>query len=176
VPLEMPGSVVWLPPSLSIVVGEARDAFMPAIAQAAASRVVGHCPGEGIEMGSVIRPESKIRIEGLITQAVSEGARGPVDGQGAKAAGHPKGNSLKHTILDALPIEREVARTEIFGPVLSVAHTDTLDEAIRLINSGRYGNMACLFTSPGAAARQFRHQAQAGNKCSRLLHPKQSCR
>jgi len=38
-----------------------------------------------------------------------------------------------------------------------------VEEAMRLVNSSTFGNMACLFTSSGAAARKFRHEAQAGN-------------
>jgi malonate-semialdehyde dehydrogenase (acetylating)/methylmalonate-semialdehyde dehydrogenase len=53
--------------------------------------------------------------------------------------------------------------TEIFGPVLGLIQVPTVDDAIRLVNTGRYGNMACLFTRDGAAARQFRYEAQAGN-------------
>ena len=40
---------------------------------------------------------------------------------------------------------------------------DTFDEAIALVNASAYGNMACLFTTSGAAARQFRYEVQAGN-------------
>ena len=47
--------------------------------------------------------------------------------------------------------------------MLSLLHAETVDEAIALVNSGRYGNMACLFTSSGASARKFRYEAQAGN-------------
>jgi len=56
-----------------------------------------------------------------------------------------------------------IAQTEIFGPVLGMMHVDTIDEAIALVNSGHWGNMACLFTSSGAAARKFRYEAEAGN-------------
>ena len=42
-------------------------------------------------------------------------------------------------------------------------HVETIDEAVALINRRGYGNMACLFTSSGAAARQFRYDVEAGN-------------
>jgi malonate-semialdehyde dehydrogenase (acetylating)/methylmalonate-semialdehyde dehydrogenase len=42
-------------------------------------------------------------------------------------------------------------------------HVRDIDEAIDLINRGRYGNMACLFTRSGAAARKFRYEAEVGN-------------
>jgi malonate-semialdehyde dehydrogenase (acetylating)/methylmalonate-semialdehyde dehydrogenase len=57
----------------------------------------------------------------------------------------------------------ELSRTEIFGPVLGLMHLETIEDAIALVNSGQWGNMACLFTNSGAAARKFRYEAEAGN-------------
>ncbi len=149
--------------SLTITVGEARERFGQAIAQAARGRTVGYGLEEGVEMGPVITPQSKVRIEGLIQQGIDEGASILVDGREATISGFERGNFLRPTILQDLPPEGEVAQTEIFGPVLGMIHVDTVDEAIELVNSGRYGNMACLFTSSGASARKFRYEAQAGN-------------
>ena len=53
---------------------------------------------------------------------------------------------MRPTVLEGLPFSSEITRTEIFGPVLSVHHVETLDEAIALVNAGAYGNQACLFT------------------------------
>jgi len=66
-------------------------------------------------------------------------------------------------VLDEVPPGGELARTEVFGPVLSLMHVDTLEEAIDLANDRAFGNQACLFTSSGAAAREFRHRVRAGN-------------
>jgi malonate-semialdehyde dehydrogenase (acetylating)/methylmalonate-semialdehyde dehydrogenase len=44
-----------------------------------------------------------------------------------------------------------------------MTHVQTVDDAIEVVNNSSYGNMACLFTTSGAAARKFRHDAQAGN-------------
>ena len=60
---------------------------------------------------------------------------------------------MRPTILVNVPIGSELATTEIFGPVLGVMHTATLEEAIALVNRSTLGNMACIFTSSGAAAR-----------------------
>ena len=59
--------------------------------------------------------------------------------------------------------ESTLATTEVFGPVLGIVRARDLDEALSLINSGRYGNMSCLFTASGQAARKFRYEAQVGN-------------
>ncbi len=99
----------------------------------------------------------------VIAQGVAEGAELIVDGRGAAISGYERGNFLRPTVLVDLPPQGTVARTEIFGPVLGVMRVDTVEQAIQLINSGSYGNMACLFTSSGAAARKFRAEAEVGN-------------
>ncbi len=149
--------------SLVVTVGEAREIFTPALREAAAARKVGFGLDEGVQMGPVITPESKARIEGLIQQGVEEGARLLLDGRHTTIPGYERGNFLRPTILENVPPGGTIFRTEIFGPVMGLMHVDTLDEAIALVNRGTYGNMACLFTASGAAARRFRHEVQAGN-------------
>lgn len=149
--------------SVAITVGEARHSFTERIADAAVSRKVGYGLDDGVEMGPVISAASKERIERLIEQGAREGAGLLVDGRGKRVEGYEDGYFVFPTILTDVPPHSEVARTEIFGPVLSLMHAETIDEAIRLVNDRAYGNMACIFTSDGAAARQFRNEAHAGN-------------
>lgn len=148
--------------SIITVAGAAKD-FVPAFAEAAKTRVVGFGLQPGVQMGPVITPQSKARIQGLIQQGVDEGARLLVDGRDPVIPGYEKGNFIRPTILDDVPPGGTIATTEIFGPVMGVMHVNTVDDAIALVNSGKYGNMGCLFTSSGAAARKFRYEAQAGN-------------
>src|SRR5262249_44677847 len=101
-------------------------------------------------------------IEGLIEQATREGARPVVDGRNPSGANR-SGNFVAPTVLEGLPFASEITRTEIFGPVISVHQVADIDEAITLVNSGNYGNQACLFTTSGASARKFRYEAEVGN-------------
>jgi len=149
--------------SLVITVGEARGIFTPALQEAAAARVVGSGLDEGVQMGPVISPQSRERIRGLIAKGESEGAQVILDGRNATIPGYEQGCFLRPTILDNVPPGGEIARTEIFGPVMGLMHADSLDQAIDWINSGQYGNMASLFTSSGGVARRFRYEVQAGN-------------
>ena len=149
--------------SLAVTVGEAGDDFVDLIAQAAAERVVGYGLNEGVEMGPVITADSKGRIERLIGQGQEEGAEIVVDGRNSTIPGYEQGHFVRPTVLSSVPPDGEVFKTEIFGPVLGLLQVDTIDEAIELVNTGHYGNMACLFTSSGAAARKFRYEAEAGN-------------
>ncbi len=114
-------------------------------------------------MGPVISQAARQRIERLIGVGASEGADVCVDGRNTIITGYEKGSFVRPTILDNVQPGSEIARTEIFGPVLSLMHVNTIDEAMALVNSGQYGNQASLFTSSGAAARRFRYEAEAGN-------------
>ncbi len=149
--------------SLAITVGEATQPFNQAIQEKARTRVTGYGLDEGVQMGPVITPESRQRIVGLIDRAISEGARAVVDGRNPDIPQYRRGNFVRPTVLDDLPFSSGVTQTEIFGPVLSMHHVNTIDEAIALVNTGAYGNQACLFTTSGAAARKFRHEAEVGN-------------
>jgi malonate-semialdehyde dehydrogenase (acetylating)/methylmalonate-semialdehyde dehydrogenase len=149
--------------SLAFTVGDARYAFSEAISTVAEQRVVGYGLDEGVQVGPVITRQSKTRIESLVGLAEREGATILVDGRSPSIHGYEQGNFVRPTILDNLPSGGEVAHTEIFGPVLGLIHLETIEQAIELVNSGQYGNMACLFTSSGASARKFRYEASVGN-------------
>ncbi len=149
--------------SVAVTVGEAQQSFREAIADIAASIKVGCGLDEGVEMGPVITRESKARIEELIGKGASEGAALLVDGRGAKIPRYERGNFVRPTVLDGVSPESELSRTEIFGPVLSLIHAGTLDEAIEILARSPYGNAASIFTTSGAAARKFRYEAPAGN-------------
>lgn len=149
--------------SIVVPVGEARETFTPKLLEAAASRRVGYGLDEASEMGPVITADSRRRIQGLLERGISGGAKVLVDGRNASINGYEKGHFLKPTVLELPEVNSELATTEIFGPVLSVSPADTLDAAIAAINASAFGNMACIFTSSGAAARRFRYEAKAGN-------------
>jgi len=149
--------------SLAITVGDARKTFTEAIGEAALARQVGYGLDMGVEMGPVITPESKTRIEAAVDSDKGLGARILIDGRQPVISGYEAGNFVKPTILSDIPEASQFLKTELFGPVLGLLHVDTVEQAIDLLNRGRYGNMACLYTRSGSSARRFRHEAQAGN-------------
>ncbi len=149
--------------SVAVTVGDAKQTFRDAIANAAASIKIGYGLEEGVQMGPVITPESKTRIEGLIAKGTSAGATVLLDGRDTRVTNHEQGNFLNPTILDNVTPSTEIADTEIFGPVLSLVHANDIDEAIEILARSRYGNAASIFTSNGAAARKFRYEAPVGN-------------
>lgn len=130
---------------------------------AAKERSVGYGLWPETEMGPVINHQSKTRIQSLIGQGMQEGGRLLLDGRNRQVSGFEQGSFIYPSILEDLPIGGELLKTEIFGPVMSLLHMRTVDEAIDFINRGQYGNMACIFTDSGTSARKFRHAAMAGN-------------
>ncbi len=149
--------------SVAVTVAEARNTFTEMICDAASARVVGSGLEPGVQMGPLISAASRARVEELIGAGAAEGASIPVDGRGTVVPGFERGFFVRPTILSGVPLAGQTARTEIFGPVLSLMHVNTVDEAIELVNSGAYGNQASLFTSSGSAARKFRYEAEVGN-------------
>lgn len=116
----------------------------------------------GENIGAIISAKAKERIEGYITRAEAAGAKITVDGRGATVAGKEGGHYVGPTIIDGLDIGNECACDEIFGPVLTVLHVNTLDEALAIENADPYGNAAAIYTSSGATARYFEDKASAG--------------
>ena len=146
-----------------VLVGDSTGSVKEALVEAAKKKITGFGLDEGVEMGPVITPESKTRIEKLIGKGIEEGASVLLDGRGATIAGYEAGNFIKPTVLDKVALDGEIIKTEIFGPVMSLVSMDTIDQAIDFVNGNNFGNMACLFTSSGLNARTFRNRANAGN-------------
>ena len=149
--------------STAVTVGEARESFRDAVVDAASKLSVGFGLDDGVRMGPVITAQSQTRIEGLIEQGLAEGARAALDGRGTKIADYENGNFLRPTVLEGVSRDSTLAETEIFGPVLSLVHAESLDEAIAIIAANPFGNASSIFTSDGAAARKFRYEVPTGN-------------
>lgn len=149
--------------SVAVPIGEARQTFTPHLIDAAAARRVGYGLDANVEMGPVITPQSRERIEGLVDRGVAGGARVLLDGRRPSIDRYEHGNFIRPTLLELPTAGGELAETEIFGPVLSVTNATTLDDAIAAVNASSFGNMACIFTASGAAARKFRYDVKAGN-------------
>lgn len=149
--------------SLAITVGSAKEQFKELLFERANTLNVGEGLIEDVEMGPLISQKSKDRIEKLLSDHISDNITVMIDGRNPQGDPYKKGYFMRPTLLDGVPKNHPLATTELFGPVLSLMHAETIEEAIDLVNSGSYGNMACLFTSSGAHARKFRYEVEAGN-------------
>jgi malonate-semialdehyde dehydrogenase (acetylating)/methylmalonate-semialdehyde dehydrogenase len=116
----------------------------------------------GKNLGAVISKESKERIEGYITEAEKQGAKILVDGRKTIVEGKENGTYVGPTVIDYVKPDMAVAKEEIFGPVISIMRTNTVDEALAIENANPYGNAASVFTQNGGLARYVIDRASAG--------------
>lgn len=117
---------------------------------------------EGADLGPVISPHSKARIESLIASAEEEGATIALDGRNYAPPKYPSGNFIGPTIITNVKPNMKCYREEIFGPVLLVMAADTLKDATDLINRNEYGNGVAIFTNSGSKAAWFQKNVEAG--------------
>lgn len=116
----------------------------------------------GKNLGAVINKASKERIEKYISEAEKQGAKILVDGRNVVVDGKEKGTYVGPTVIDYVKPDMAVAKEEIFGPVISIMRTNTVDEALAIENANPYGNAASVFTQNGGAARYIMERASAG--------------
>ncbi|KAF3175217.1 hypothetical protein EYR41_008366 [Orbilia oligospora] len=147
--------------STLVMVGETKE-WLPEIAKRAAQLNVNGGFEEGADLGPVISPQAREKIEKLIQSGVDEGATLLLDGRGYRPAKYPNGNFVGPTILSNVTTEMECYKEEIFGPVLVCLNVDTLEDAIELINRNKYGNGVAVFTQSGATAGRFQKDIEAG--------------
>jgi malonate-semialdehyde dehydrogenase (acetylating) / methylmalonate-semialdehyde dehydrogenase len=149
----MAGSVV-------VTVADAHEQLIGPLVQASRGLQVGDGLEEASDVGPVISCAARDRIRDWIERGVSDGAKLVLDGR--EASGDPNGSYVGPTILDAVTPEMDIAQQEVFGPVLCVISAPTLDEAISIVNSSRFGNGTSIFTESGSSVRRYRHEIQAG--------------
>jgi malonate-semialdehyde dehydrogenase (acetylating)/methylmalonate-semialdehyde dehydrogenase len=152
----MAGSVV-------VTVGDAHQQLMGPLVEATRGLRVGDGIDEQSDVGPVISCAARDRIAGWIERGVADGAKLVVDGRGPAGEGlSPDGAYLGPTILDDVTPEMDIAQEEVFGPVLTIIQAPTLDQAIHIVNSSRFGNGTSIFTESGASVRRYRHEVEAG--------------
>ncbi len=111
------------------------------------------------QMGPVIDASSRDRVLSYIERGAAEGAMLARDGR----QGIPQqGFFVGPTLLDGVLSDMQIAREEIFGPVLCLQRPNSLEKAIELANRSPFGNGAALFTGSGLAARQFTRNIRCG--------------
>lgn len=111
------------------------------------------------DMGPVIDPQACDRVRRYIASAPEHGATVANE---ANSTLPEKGFFVGPTLVDNVSPEAPLFRDEVFGPVLSLVRPDSLAEGIAMMSRLSFGNGASIFTSAGAAARQFVTQMQAG--------------
>jgi malonate-semialdehyde dehydrogenase (acetylating) / methylmalonate-semialdehyde dehydrogenase len=147
--------------SVALTVGDATKKFNDAIVNLASTIQTGNGLEKGVQMGPVITADSKSRILKLVDKGLQDGGTLLLDGRDTIPGN--SGNFIAPTILAGIEASNPLTSTEIFGPVLTVNESNTLDDAIEVLSRSVYGNSAAIFTSSGASARKFRYEVPTGN-------------
>jgi malonate-semialdehyde dehydrogenase (acetylating)/methylmalonate-semialdehyde dehydrogenase len=147
--------------SVCVVVGDGarRAEVRDALIRGAAELTVG--PGEdpATDVCPMVSAEAREKVVAAIERAARGGTELLLDGRGDSGAA---GTLLGPTIAAVADHESELAREELFGPLLSLVEVDDLDAALEFLNGSRYGNAGAIFTSSGRAGRRYRYEAEAG--------------
>ena len=146
--------------SVALAVGSSGDPLVSKLVDFAGS--LNTAPTEDndtAEMGPVINQAHRDRVAGYLDTADRLGADVVLDGRKVDP-----GDSflIGPSVVDRVSTEMPLWTDEIFGPVLSVVRTDSLDEAIAIGKSCPFGNGASIFTRDGYAARTFKRHFNAG--------------
>jgi malonate-semialdehyde dehydrogenase (acetylating)/methylmalonate-semialdehyde dehydrogenase len=149
--------------SVAVPVGEeTAEKIVAKLAPRVQALRIGPWNDPAADMGPVITRQAKDRIEGLIARGVEEGAALVADGRGARLQGYENGYFVGGTLFDKVTGDMDIYKTEIFGPVLSVARTESFERAVKLVNDHEYGNGVAIFTRDGDAAREFANRVDVG--------------
>ena len=146
--------------SVLVPVGDIADELVEKFVTAAKGINVGNGLDEQTFMGPVISAAHKQRVLDYIEKGIQEGAKLILDGRDFQVDGYPNGFFVGPTIFDNVTPDMTIASEEIFGPVVSIVRAKNLDEVIDLVNTRNYANASCLYTSSGAAAREFKYRVK----------------
>lgn len=146
--------------SVAVMVGESQD-WIPEIIEKTSKLSTGSGL-ENADIAPINTKEALERVKSILGKSESEGAVLALDGRDIKVEGLPNGNFIGPTVIDHVKPGMQCYDEEIFAPVMVICRTNTLAEAIELINKNQYGNGVAIFTRSGGAARKFQHEIEAG--------------
>jgi malonate-semialdehyde dehydrogenase (acetylating)/methylmalonate-semialdehyde dehydrogenase len=147
--------------STLVLVGEARS-WLPELVERAKKLKVNAGAEAGTDVGPLVSCAAHERVSRLIESGIAEGAKLELDGRRPRVPGYEHGNFVGPTLFSGVKPGMSIYDQEIFGPVLIVLETTSLDEAIALINANPNGNGTAIFTQSGAAARRFQEEIDVG--------------
>ncbi|HEX5358524.1 MAG TPA: NAD-dependent succinate-semialdehyde dehydrogenase [Candidatus Nitrosotalea sp.] len=141
-----------------IVVKNLAKEFIEQFVQKVEKLNVGDPMSDSTDIGPLVNADGLNRIDTMVKDAISKGARVLTGGTRLK----DKGYFYAPTVLDNVTPEMMVAREEVFGPVAPVTVVENEDEAIRLANSSQYGLGASIWTKNLEKAEKLSRLIESG--------------
>ncbi len=115
---------------------------------------------EGARMGPLASQRQLDDVDAFVSRAREAGATVAAGGQRLDS---PEGGYFYlPTVLSDVTPDMEVAREEVFGPVLSVLSYDTLDQALQIANDVAYGLTSCLYSELAPVIERFLAESESG--------------
>ncbi|MEM6363863.1 MAG: aldehyde dehydrogenase family protein, partial [Planctomycetota bacterium] len=146
--------------SVAVAVGDAGDRLVDELRRVTDSMVTAATDGnDSADMGPVINADHRNRVASYLESAGQGGADVVIDGRHITSE---DGFLIGPSVVDRVTTDMPLWKDEVFGPLLSVVRAESLDEAIAIGKSCRFGNGASIFTNDGHAARQFKRHFNAG--------------
>jgi aldehyde dehydrogenase (NAD+) len=145
-----------------LVPGDMYDLVVDRLVDRASALKLGDPTDFGTDVGPVISARQRDRVLGFLDRARQSGAKVVLGGGAPQGDRFTKGYWIEPTILTEVNNDMEVAREEIFGPVLCVLrYTDEAD-AIRQANDSQYGLSAGVWSTDYERAVEVASQLRAG--------------
>jgi succinate-semialdehyde dehydrogenase/glutarate-semialdehyde dehydrogenase len=134
------------------------DEFASRVSERVKVMRVGRGTEDGVTIGPLINEDAVDKVEGLLSDAVSRGAR--VLAGGSRVG--EQGTFFAPTVVTDVPPGSEILREEIFGPVLSIVRFSDEDEAVRIANDTEFGLVGYVFTRDLARGQRMIDRLQTG--------------
>ena len=148
--------------SVAVTVGNVADELIEKLKEKVNVMTIDQGLNEKADMGPLVTKEHFAKVKSYVTTGIAEGAQLVIDGRDFKLTGHENGYFLGPCLFDGVTADMKIYQEEIFGPVLCVVRTETLEQALQLVNDHEFGNGTAIFTRDGEAAREFTQRVQAG--------------
>ena len=149
--------------SVVVPVGkETGDAIRTKITPMIENLKIGPGLEKSSEMGPLVTKQHLDKVKNYIDIGIKEGADLVVDGRNFKLQGYENGYYVGGTFFDHVSTDMKIYQEEIFGPVMSMVRSESMVEALEMVNNHEYGNGTAIFTSDGGVARKFANECQIG--------------